>query len=78
MPIFFIHVRSHDGLSEDLEGSELPNLDAAQSEALAAARDLVVDQIRTDTVSDGQLEIWDEFGHKLSTVPFRNAYKSKS
>jgi len=70
MPRFFIHVRHGDALSEDPEGSELPNFEAARDEAWAAARELVADQLRENKFSNGQLEVWDDAGRKLTTVPF--------
>ena len=76
MPRFFFRVRDGDGLSEDPEGSELPNLDAARAEALAAARQLVADRLRRGDLSGGQaFEICDDAGRLLATVSFGDAAK---
>jgi hypothetical protein len=76
MPRFFIHSRDRVGLFEDREGSEWPDFDAARSEALASARELLAEQLKTNQ-TDGieQLEICDASGHMLATVPLRDVLK---
>jgi hypothetical protein len=76
MPRFFIHVRCGVALSEDSEGSEFPNFEAAQDEAWASARELVADQLRENKFSNGQIEIWDDAGRKLLVVQFDSVTKS--
>lgn len=74
MPRFFFHVRDGDGLTEDPDGSELPDLAAALAEARAAARELVAERIRAGKGPDGRrFEVSDAAGRTLATVPFRAA-----
>ena len=37
MPMFYLHIRDGDGLFEDPDGSDLPDLGAARAEAALAA-----------------------------------------
>lgn len=67
MPLFFFNIRDGYELDEDEEGIELPDLEAARAEALA-----IVEELR-DQLSDAaniELEIADESGQRLLTVPF--------
>lgn len=76
MPRFFFHVRDGDGLTEDPDGSEWPDLAAALTEALEAARDLLAEQVKAGTSPGEQhFEISDDAGRMLATVPFRDALK---
>jgi hypothetical protein len=76
MPRFFIHVPGGDALSEDAKGAEFPTLEAARAQALAAARDHVVDELlNTHKIPDGEVEVRDEAGRIRATVPFREALK---
>lgn len=74
MPLFFFHVYADGNLVEDLEGSELPDLAAAHSEAHASARDLLSELIKAERVLDGQsIEIADVTGRIVASVPLRSA-----
>jgi len=73
MSRFFIHVRCGDTLTEDLEGYDLPNVGAAQDEALAAARELLANGLKSEGLSCEQLEIHDDAGQLLTTVSVRDA-----
>ena len=46
MPIFFIHARRGGEIVRDLEGQELPDLEAAQEAALQSVRELFVEEIK--------------------------------
>jgi hypothetical protein len=67
MPRFFFNIRDGYDLDEDEEGIELPDIDAARAEAQATVEELR-DQL-TDAVNI-ELEIVDESGRRLMTVPF--------
>ena len=76
MPNFFLNVRDGDHLTRDVEGTEFADLAAARAEALAAARDVLGDEIKNDQVQDNrQYEITDEAGRVLATVPLMDALK---
>ncbi|MGO4570903.1 DUF6894 family protein [Microvirga sp. 2TAF3] len=67
MPRFFFNIRDGYDLDEDEEGIELPDLESARAEALAT-----VEELRDQLADAGniELEITDETGQRLLTVPF--------
>ena len=67
MPRYFFNIRDGHDVDEDEEGVELPDLDAAKAEALAT-----VEELRDELADAGniELEITDETGRRLLTVPF--------
>ena len=69
MPRFFFNIRDGYDLDEDEEGVELPDVEAARAEALAT-----VEELRGELGDAGniELEITDETGRRLLTVPFRD------
>ena len=74
MPRFFFHIRDRDGLTADPDGTDLPDLEAARTEALAAARDMLAERIVKEGRPDDQrFETCDEAGRLLAAVPFRDA-----
>ena len=74
MPRFFFHVRDDGRLFEDPDGGELPDLDAARAEAVAAAREVFTEQVRAGRPpSITQVEIRDGEGRLLDTVLIRDA-----
>lgn len=75
MARFFFHVHGGDGPPiEDPEGGELPDLDAARAEALAAARGIVAEDLLAGRpVRERRFEIEDAAGRVLATVAFRDA-----
>jgi hypothetical protein len=46
MPRFFLHIRDHSTLIEDLEGADFTDLSAAIEEAAASARDLMAERLK--------------------------------
>lgn len=69
MAPFFFHVRTDQGLIMDPEGSHLPDLSAAQQEALTALRQIVADRLRGARPLDvQQIEIADDSGRTLMVV----------
>ena len=46
MPRFFIHSRSGGEIVRDVEGQDLPGLEAAQAAATATVRELLADEIK--------------------------------
>ena len=70
MPRFFLHLKSGDALIEDIEGSELPNPEAARKQALWGAREMLADTIRGgDDLRVEAFVIVDEQGRQLVSVP---------
>lgn len=74
MPRFFFHMRDEDWLVEDPEGSELPDLGAARAKAAEMARGYLAGRLAAGEALDFQrVEIWDDGGRMLETVPFPEA-----
>ena len=46
MPVYFFHIRNNVSLLEDEEGTDLPDLEAAKSQALRSARDTLCQELR--------------------------------
>ena len=73
MSIFYFHIRSASSLIEDLEGSVLPNLAAACTEARMSAHDLLVELIKAELPLDGQcIEVADVDGVVVASVSLKN------
>jgi hypothetical protein len=75
MPRYYLHLRDSDGLGEDPEGIELPDVDAAYAEALRVAREmrLLWADMPLEARKELAFEIADETGNTLLTVPFSEA-----
>lgn len=73
MPQFYFHIRDGDDLAEDCEGSDLPDLEAAQKEAAEAAREIMSNSVLAGTAPNGrQFEITNADGDILGVVPFKS------
>ena len=76
MPHYFFHLREGNRVIEDPDGGAFLDLDAARSEALASAREMLAERLKAGRVLDGQqIDICDEAGQKLATVRFREAFQ---
>lgn len=75
MPRYSFHVASAPETIRDVEGSDLPDLDAARAEALQDARSLMSDAILSGRdISQRQIQICNEQGEVLLRVPFTMAF----
>jgi hypothetical protein len=73
MPHYFLHFRDGSATVKDLEGSELPDLQAAMNEAYEGARELLVSAIRSKgPVGTKRIEVADEGGTVVGTVVLRD------
>jgi uncharacterized protein DUF6894 len=71
MSRFYFHIRLGDQVVIDREGSDLPNRGAAREEALASARQILADAIRSgNEAAPEAFVIADSEGRELETVPF--------
>jgi hypothetical protein len=72
MPRFHLNIRQRGDVVEDIEGIELPNLDAAVENAMAAAREMIAEGVKANDLSAIQcaFEIADEAGVLLRIVWF--------
>jgi hypothetical protein len=71
MPMYYLHIRNGDQLERDPDGTELPDIDAALAEARKVARELAAEIPAYD--GSTVIEIADEDGQALLTVPFSDA-----
>jgi hypothetical protein len=73
MPRFFFDVVDGSEVTSDQEGVEFADLEAARTEAVQGARDLVAHGImRNEDVSGQSFSIRDEKGQTVALVPFRD------
>jgi hypothetical protein len=72
MPRFFFHYRTDDELIPDLQGDDLPNLEAAEHNAAALAKAIVERAASTggDTQLPRSIEITDAAGEELLYLVF--------
>jgi hypothetical protein len=76
MPRYFLNIRDGADVIEDLEGSILPDIEAACREAVVAARDILAEKLRAGEVMDGQVfEITDEAGIVRARLPLKEALR---
>jgi hypothetical protein len=70
MPNFFFHLKYANRVWKDNEGLDFPNLSCAKREAQLAARDILIDAVksRVKTVPHA-LIISDDEGRTLQTLP---------
>ncbi|MBZ9936933.1 hypothetical protein LB518_11555 [Mesorhizobium sp. BR1-1-16] len=75
MPRYFFHQVRRGGLIEDLEGSELPDIDVARGEAIDGAREMMMsDAIHAGIdISSRRFEITDEQGAVVLSLSFTEA-----
>lgn len=73
MQTFYFHVRDGDLLFEDPYGSDLPDLEAALAKALDAAREALIEAMRTGrAVYERRFEITNEAGRVLASIGTRD------
>ncbi len=72
MPRFFFHYRTDDELVRDVDGSDLPDLDAAELNAAALAKAIVEHAASTggDMRQPRSIEITDASGEELLYLVF--------
>lgn len=74
MAHFFLHINNGGGYSEDTEGQELEDLDAARAAAIEGVRSLLSEEARQGQLDlSGKIEIADADGNILLVVPFSEA-----
>ena len=73
MPHYYFHIREGQSLVPDDEGADWPDLHAAAAAACAAAKELVIDAIRSDRAVDGRaIELADGSGRVFAKIGFRD------
>lgn len=73
MPRYYFHIRDHEHVAKDEEGTELDGLEAAKIEARTSAQDLAIDRLRAAKPIDGRkVEVTDESGKIVYVFPVRD------
>jgi hypothetical protein len=75
------HFDLHNGTGfvEDEEGRELADLEAARAEGLKGIRSIVSEDVQRGILDlDGRLEVRDEDGTLILTIPFAEAVKIRT
>jgi hypothetical protein len=69
---YFFHIRCHDAVVADPEGSELDGIETVRREAEEAAREMIADQIRAGRLLhiDTTFEVRDENDNVVLMMPF--------
>ena len=79
MPRFFFHIRNGNGFTEDEEGQELADRGDAEKVAVRSARFLLAEEAREGEIDlRGRLEVVDESGGDVVTVPFADVLGFKT
>jgi hypothetical protein len=74
MSRFFFYNRTDTAVAEDLEGTELPTLEAARAEAIIDLRQFVAAALRHNRpVGNRHIDIYDAAGLLLATVSAQDA-----
>ncbi len=74
MPRFYLHVCDGTGFTEDPEGLELEDLEAARHQAVQGLRDITADDLRSGTLNMASfIEIEDENHELVATITFLEA-----
>lgn len=71
--MFFFHVRQRNTRFHDRQGIELPDFPAAWQRAFYDARTIVETGVLDGDPDDQWMEIGDETGVVIATLPFRRA-----
>ena len=75
MPLFFFHVCNGNGFTEDEEGRELADEAEARVAALAGARDIMAEEMRSGQLNPASfIEVEDSEHRHLFTLAFSEAY----
>jgi hypothetical protein len=73
MPTFYIHFRTGDQIARDDLGIELPSLEEARDTALLSAREIVADNIKSNTENPLRaVIIAGESGQDLLTISVKD------
>ena len=77
MPRFHFHIRREAAgtLDRDEVGMVLPDIEAAQTEALESAKELIIERIRADRRIDSFFEVTDSEGNVVFLMPFWQALR---
>ena len=76
MTRYYFHIRSEDVFEDDIEGMELPSQEAAHSEAVAGAREIVAERVRRgETIGDDAFEVTTDQRDVIFSLSLRSVLK---
>ncbi len=74
MPPYYFDVIDGHGIAEDEDGLDLPDAEAARAEALAGARGILADEVKTGRIDlSWRIDVRDGTHEFLFSVPFAEA-----
>lgn len=74
MPRYFLNLRHRGELVQDVEGADYTNLEAARTDAILSAREIMANRVmRGKRAEGGRFEIVDDKGEVVLAVPFEDA-----
>ena len=74
MARYYLNLYNHGGPVLDEEGHEVRDLEAARAQAIAGIRSILAEELLHGRLDlGGRMEIVDESGRILATIPFREA-----
>lgn len=75
MPLYYFHICNGNGFIEDEEGRELADDSEARSAAVAGARDIMAEEMRSGQLNPASfIEVEDSERRHLFTLTFSEAY----
>jgi hypothetical protein len=78
MPRYFLHIHNSHGAAEDDEGVEARSLSEAREHAVAGIRSLLSAEALNGEINlRGRIDVGDEAGKVLLSVPFAEALEVK-
>lgn len=73
MPLYFFNIRN-DEITEDYEGADLPDDDAAHATGIKAARSLAADAVKSGSfTASHHIEVLDSERNSITTIRFDEA-----
>jgi hypothetical protein len=77
MSRYYLHLRDHSDELLDLEGVELPDIQALKKSVLDAARGVLSDDLKSEGVVDlrYRIDAEDQSGAVVHTLTFKNAFR---
>jgi hypothetical protein len=76
MQRYYFHVRHHEALVRDPEGTEFETLELAYGEAVHSAREILAERLLKGEIIDGEVfEITLESGEIVATIPFKDTVR---
>ena len=76
MPRFYLHICNGTGFTEDEEGTDLADVEAARRKAIDGLRDIMATEMRRGEINMGSfIEIEDEQHQLVATIPFLEAVR---